>query len=90
MGCETRRIILLYEEEQWLSGDIVAASMALNYNFGKFFERSYLNGITQTESNGELCNVQLNIKYPRGKEILMRIWINKILLIAKTIGLEVE
>lgn len=89
MGKETRDVLFLYENEQWLSGDIAMASGVLNYNFGRHLDHAQFMQATNNSSE-EYNEVQLQIKYPKGKDMLMRIWIHKILLIAKTLGLEVQ
>lgn len=80
-------ILFLYEEADWKSSDIIAVSTALNYDFGK-----YLNGSITSEYSvdNKLSEISLRIKYRKGKEILVQTWLSKIMLIAKTIGLEIE
>jgi|GEM_PF-1642340 hypothetical protein len=80
-------ILLLYEEADWKASDILVASTALNYDFGK-----YLNGSNTSAyiAEDKLSEISLKVRYQKGKEILLQTWLSKIALIAKTIGLEIE
>ncbi len=89
MKRDPRNILLLFEHEQWLSADIIAASAALNYNFGKHLDRSDCSQVYHADSYNRK-EIILRVKYEKGKDTLLLTWINKIMLIAKTIGLEVE
>lgn len=80
-------ILFLYEEADWKSSDILAASKALNCDFGRYLDASLQNTYI---SETKLSEFSLKIKYRKGKEILVQTWLSKIMLIAKTIGLEIE
>lgn len=87
LGCTGREVLELYEQGEWTSGKIKAASSALEHDFGR-----YLNGGSDYEFFPSTNNREflLTIKYPAGKEVLLKSWLSKIKLIAKAIGLEVE
>lgn len=83
-------VLRLYEDEQWLSGDIVRASAALNYDFGPHLDRSH--GIQFFKADGERASreVLMNIRYPKGQDEVLYNWINNILLTARNLGLNLD
>lgn len=82
-------ILHLYEQEEWTSGNIKAASIALEYDFGKFLNSGLEYNFPGSEY-AEKREFLLSIRYAKGKETLLQSWLSKIILIAKAIGLEVH
>ena len=89
LGRTTSEILHLYELEEWTSGDVKAASIALEYDFGKFLNSGLEYNFPGSEQ-AEKREFLLTIRYAKGKETLLQSWLSKIILIAKAIGLEVH
>jgi len=89
LGCSTSEILYLYEQEEWTSGNIKAASIALEYDFGKFLNSGLEYSFPGSEQPEER-EFLLTVRYSKGKETLLQSWLSKIILIAKAIGLEVH
>ena len=83
-------VLALYEAEEWTSGNIKAASEALNYDFGTYLNRGVdydFNKHIQAISYHDLL---INIKYPVGKEQIFEAWLERTWLMARSLGLEVD
>lgn len=89
LGHTTSEILHLYEQEEWTSSKIKAASIALEYDFGKFLNSGMEYNFPGSEWP-EKREFLLTIRYTKGKETLLQSWLSKIILIAKAIGLEVH
>jgi|SRR5690606_19974728 len=89
LGRTTSEVLNLYEQEEWTSGNIKAASIALEYDFGRFLN-SGLEYDFPGSRLGEQREFLLTVRYDKGKETLLQSWLSKIILIAKAIGLEVH
>lgn len=88
LGITEAELLRLYEQNDWLSGNIKLAAQTLNYDFGKHFNNGARFDFMSAE-NGEKSEViHLTIRYPRGKEFLLKTWLHKMALIAKAIGLQ--
>ncbi|MDF3078587.1 MAG: hypothetical protein K0S09_2476 [Sphingobacteriaceae bacterium] len=88
LGRTEREVLELYEQEEWTSGTIKRASVALEHDFGKYLNNSYaFNFMSQEAEQREFV---LTIKYPKGKEFLLKTWLRKLALIAQSIGLEIS
>lgn len=88
LGRTEREVLELYEQDEWTSGNIKSVSVAMEYDFGKFLNYSHeLSFLNPEPDSRELL---LTIKYARGKEFLLKTWLQKISLIAKYIGLEIS
>jgi hypothetical protein len=89
LGRQETEVLALYEEEEWTSGNIKAASIALEHNFGKYLDNTlpfdFLNSASATDKSEYL----ITVKYPKGKEQLLKTWLSKMAMIAKAIGLEI-
>ena len=89
VGRTEKDILELYEQEEWTSGNIKAASIALEHNFGKYLDNTlpfdFLNNSSATDKSEYL----ITVKYPKGKEQLLKTWLSKMAMIAKAIGLEI-
>lgn len=88
LGITEIELLKLYEQKDWLSGNIKLASQALNHDFGKHFNKSFQFDFMSTEISEPTEELNLTIKYPKGKEFLLKTWLNKMALIAKAIGLQ--
>ena len=87
LGRNCSEILLMYEQEEWSSTNIKCASVALEYNFGKFLNDGYHYTFMPSEESTHI-EFLLTVKYPAGKKYLMKSWLSKIKLIARAIGLE--
>lgn len=81
-------LLNMYEQKEWTSGNIKAASIALNYDFGKYFGTGFQLDFMQADK-GEKEEMIITIRYTKGKEFLLQTWLDKIAQIAKAIGLQV-
>lgn len=88
LGKSCKDILELYEQEEWTSGNIKRASIALEYDFGKFLNDSFEYDFFSTSPNNNQREFLLTVKYPVGKGYLLQSWLSKIILIARAIGLE--
>lgn len=88
LGRTEREVLELYEQEEWTSGIIKQASVALEHDFGKYLNNSYAFNFLAPEP--EHREFLLTIRYPKGKEFLLKTWLRKIALIAQSIGLEIS
>jgi len=82
-------ILELYEQEEWTSGNIKAASIALEHNFGKYLDNTLPFDFLNTSSSTDKSEYLITVKYPKGKEQLLKTWLSKMAMIAKAIGLEI-
>lgn len=82
-----RDVLELYEQEEWTSGNIKAASVALDHNFGKYLDNSIPFNFIGDSSADEQQEYLITVKYPKGKEFLLKSWLGKMALVAKAIGL---
>lgn len=89
LGKDEREVLALYEEDEWLSGDIKAASIALEHNFGKYLDNTLPFDFLNTSSTTDKSEYLITVKYPKGKEQLLKTWLSKMAMIAKAIGLEI-
>lgn len=85
-----KEVLELYEQEEWTSGDIKAASIALEHNFGKYLDYSQSLDFLNLEESADKHECFITVKYPKGKEQLLKTWLSKMALIAKAIGLEIK
>ena len=90
LGWSMRDVLRLYEEAEWTSGNIKSASIALEHNFGKYLDGSLPFSIMDDLSSSTSSEYLLQVKYPRGKEQLLKFWLKKMALVAKAIGLEIK
>ena len=88
LGRTESELLKLYEQKEWLSGDIKMASEALNCDFGRFFNYSYRFDFMPAEPNDNSEELNICIRYPKGKEFLLKTWLHKMTMIAKAIGLQ--
>jgi len=89
VGRTESEILKLYEEDEWMSGNIKAASIALEHNFGKYLDNTLPFDFLDTSSTVDGCEYLITVKYPKGKEQLLKTWLSKMAMIAKAIGLEI-
>ncbi|MBC7745398.1 MAG: hypothetical protein H7096_09875 [Flavobacterium sp.] len=86
----TTELLFLYEQNDWTSGNIKLAATALNYDFGKLFnpvvQFNFMSGCEEEATE----EVNIRIKYPSGKAFLLNSWLQKMALIAKAIGLQMD
>jgi hypothetical protein len=82
-------MLKLYEQEDWISSDIKKASIALEHNFGKYLDNTLPFDFLNTPSSADKSEYLFTIKYPKGKEQLLKTWLSKMAMIAKAIGLEI-
>lgn len=85
-----KEILEMYEEEEWTSGNIKAASMALDYNFGKYFDNAFSFNFLSSSDQADTREYLINVRYPKGKEQLLKVWLQNIGKIAQAIGLEIR
>lgn len=90
LGMTESELLKLYEQKDWLSGDIKLASEALDHDFGKYFNTSVQFDFMPAHMNEKMDEVNITIRYPKGKEFLLETWLNKMRLIAIAIGLQVK
>lgn len=90
LGITEIELLKLYEQKDWLSGNIKLASQALDYDFGKHFNNSVQFDFMSADANEYIEEINLTIRYPRGKEFLLKTWLHKMALIAKAIGLQMR
>lgn len=88
-GNSEREMLELYELEDWKASDIKKASVALEHNFGKYLDNTLPFDFLNTPSTADKSEYLFTIKYPKGKEQLLKTWLSKMALIAKAIGLEI-
>lgn len=88
-GSTEQEMLVLYEQEDWKSGDIKRASIALEHNFGKYLDNALPFDFLNTPLKGDKSEYLFTIKYPKGKEQLLKTWLSKMAMIAKAIGLEI-
>ena len=87
LGITETELLELYEQKEWLSGNIKLASQALDHDFGTHFSNSVKFDFMSAEMNEHTKEINLTIRYPKGKEFLLKTWLHKMALIAKAIGL---
>ncbi len=88
LGRTGREVLDLYEQEEWTSGNIKTASVALEYNFGKYLDNTLPFNFIGSSSSEDQREYLITVKYSKGKESLLKSWLGKMALIAKAIGLE--
>lgn len=88
LGRKEKEVLELYELEEWNSGTIRAASFALEHDFGKYLNNSYKYDFLKA-GDSDYREFMITVKYPKGKEFLLKTWLDKLVLIARSIGLEV-
>ena len=88
LGRTEKDVLELYEQEEWTSGTIKAASFALDHDFGKYLNTSFKYDF-QEVGDVEYREFMITVKYTKGKEFLLKTWLDKLVLIARSIGLEV-
>ncbi len=89
LGRTERGVLELYEQSEWTSTNIKAASVILEYDFGKYLNDGFNYELPST-NNLNQREFLLTIRYPKGKGMLLQSWLSKIIVIAKAIGLEVH
>jgi hypothetical protein len=88
LGRKEKDVLELYEQEEWSSGTVRAVSYALEHDFGKYLNNSFkYNFLSAQES--DYREFMITVRYPKGKEFLLKTWLDKLVLIARSIGLEV-
>jgi hypothetical protein len=80
----------LYAAEEWTSGNIKNASEALNYDFGTYLNRGAEYDFVKETAPAKYHEMLINIKYPVGKENQLEAWLERMWLMAQTIGLGAE
>lgn len=90
LGMTEVDLLRLYEQKDWTSGNIKSASIALEHDFGKYFSNGFQFDFMPGADLGEQREFNVTIRYPRGKEFLLRTWLDKMALIAKAIGLQMD
>ncbi|NEU07202.1 hypothetical protein GZH53_02655 [Flavihumibacter sp. R14] len=88
MGITEVELLHLYEQTDWKSGDIRLASQILKYDFGKYFNQIYLFDFMPEGHKADTEELNITIKYPKGKEFLLKSWLQKMVLVARAIGLQ--
>jgi predicted transcriptional regulator len=89
LGCTEKEVLESYEREEWTSNAIKAASIALEHNFGKHLDNTLPFDFLNTSSTVDKSEYLITVKYPKGKEQLLKTWLSKMAMIAKAIGLEI-
>lgn len=90
LGRSEKQVLELYEQEEWTSGTIKAASVALEHDFGKYFNGNLKFDFMSSAEEKDTAELVISVKYSKGKEFLLKTWLNKMSLIAKAIGLELK
>ena len=90
MGVSESELLKLYEEKDWKSSSIQLASATLNYDFGRYFRPSYNFDFMNEKNDANSEELNIMIRYPKGKEFLLRTWLQKMSLIARAIGLQTD
>lgn len=88
LGQPERSVLEWYEQEEWSSNKIKSASAALDHDFGKYLNNSFKYDFMRSDES-ESREFMIVVRYPKGKEFLLKTWLDKLKLIARTIGLEV-
>ena len=88
LGVSESDLLKLYEQKEWMSGEIKLASQALNHDFGKYFNNSFNFDFMSAGQDENTEELNITIRYPKGKEFLLKTWLHKMALIAKAIGLQ--
>ena len=88
LGITESELLKLYEQKDWLSGHIKLASQALDHDFGQHFSNGLQFDFMSTDLNEHTEEINLTIRYSKGKEFLLKSWLHKMALIAKAIGLQ--
>lgn len=88
LGVSKSELLKLYEQKDWISGDIKLASQALDHDFGKYFNNSFQFDFMPADQNHNREELNITIRYPKGKEFLLKTWLHKMRLIAIAIGLQ--
>jgi hypothetical protein len=83
-------VLTLYRSAEWTSGNIKAASEALNQDFGTYLNRTVEYDFVKKTKPVKYHEMLINIKYPVGKENLFEAWMERMWMMAQSIGLEVE
>lgn len=85
-----KEVLNLYEQEEWTSGNIKAVSTALDYNFGRYLDNIRPFNFLDHTQDDESEEYFIAVKCTKGKEQLLKFWLNKMALVAKAIGLEIS
>ena len=88
LGITEVDLLTLYEKKEWKSGNIKSASIALEHDFGKYFTNGFQFNFMPISELSDYREMNVTIRYPRGKEFLLKTWLDKMALIAKAIGLQ--
>lgn len=88
LGRSEKQVLQMYEQEEWTSGTIRAVSLAMEHDFGQYLSNSHNFEFFDVDEPREYFHII--IRYSKGKEFLLKTWLQKISLIAKTIGLEIR
>lgn len=90
LGVSETELLVLYEQTDWTSGNIKLASQALEFDFGKYFNLGGQFNFMQGSPEEATEELHITIRYPLGKEFLLNSWLQKMALIAKAIGLQID
>src|SRR5471030_2939585 len=85
-----KEVAALYKTEDWTSRNIKNASEALNYDFGTYLNRSVEYDFVKQAAEVKYHEMLISIKYPVGKENKLEAWLERMWLMAQSIGLEAE
>src|SRR5687767_14885773 len=88
LGMTETELLRLYEQKDWLSGNIKLASQALSHDFSKHFNNDVQFNFMSENISENTEEIHLTIRYQKGKEFLLKTWLHKMALIAKAIGLQ--
>ncbi len=90
MGLTEVAVLNLFEEKDWKSSDLKSASIALEHDFGKYFSNGFQFDFMSSSRQSKFKEMYITVKYPKGKEFLLKTWLDKMALIAKVIGLQMN
>lgn len=90
MGLTEVEVLNLFEEKDWKSSDLKLASIALEHDFGKYFSNGFQFDFMSASKHAEFREMYITVKYPKGKEFLLKTWLDKMAAIAKVIGLQMN
>ncbi|WP_026898524.1 hypothetical protein [Daejeonella oryzae] len=90
LGVNEVILLNLYEQKDWTSGNIKAVSVALEHDFEKYFATGFQFNFLPDSELTPMREFTITISYPIGKEFLLKTWLDKMVLIAKAIGLNVN
>lgn len=90
LGITESELLKLYEQKDWLSGNIKLASQTLDHDFGKHLNSGYQFEFMSANLDEPTKEINVTIRYSKGKEFLLKSWLHKMGLIAKAIGLQMS